>query len=144
MAAPVILLVEDNPDDEHLCLRAFREARLENPIAVVHDGPAALDFLYRRGEHAERPEGKPQLILLDLKLPKLGGLDVLARIRGDLAFHCVPIVVFTSSDDEREVRQAYESGANSYVRKPVDFDEFVLAVGKVGRYWAVTNLVPES
>jgi len=144
VAPPVILIVEDNPDDETLCIRAFREARLANPIAVVHDGPAALDFLYRRGEHADRSDGQPQLVLLDLKLPKLSGLDVLERVRKDRAFDGVPIVVFTSSDDDREVRQAYLLGANSYVRKPVDFDDFRRAVAEVGLYWTVTNLVPES
>ena len=144
MAPPVILIVEDNPDDETLCIRAFREARLANPIVVVHDGPAALDFLYRRGEHTGRTDGQPQLVLLDLKLPKLSGLDILERVRQDKAFDGVPIVVFTSSDDDREVRQAYQLGANSYVRKPVDFDDFRRAVAEVGLYWTVTNLVPES
>ena len=142
MAQPVILLVEDNPDDELLTLRSLRDARVANEITVVRDGAAAIEYLFRTGEHASRPEGLPNLVLLDLKLPKMSGLDVLERVRKDRSFDSVPIVVFTSSSDDREVRLAYELGANSFVRKPVEFDDFARAAADVGLYWLLTNRVP--
>src|SRR5262245_8701172 len=139
MTLPVILLVEDNADDELLTLRSLREARLANEITVVRDGPAAIDFLFRTGDFAGRPDVQPSLVLLDLKLPKMSGLDVLERVRKDRSFDAVPIVIFTSSSDDHEVRMAYQLGANSYVRKPVAFDDFARAAGEVGLYWLDTN-----
>lgn len=138
-----ILLVEDNPDDAKLTLRAFTRNNMLNPIVVARDGVEALDFLFARGAYAERA-GKPPptLIILDLKLPKLDGLGVLKAIRGDARTRLIPVVILTSSKEEQDLIQGYSLGANSYVRKPVDFTEFVEAVRLLGVYWLMTNQQP--
>ena len=138
-----ILLVEDNPDDAKLSLRAFKRNKMLNPIVVARDGVEALDFLFARGAYAERA-GKPPptLIILDLKLPKLDGLGVLKAIRGDARMRLIPVVVLTSSKEEQDLIQSYSLGANSYVRKPVDFTEFVEAVRILGIFWLMTNQPP--
>ena len=138
-----ILLVEDNPDDAKLTLRAFKRNNLLNPIDVARDGVEALDFLFARGAYAERA-GKPlpALILLDLKLPKLDGLGVLKAIRGDERTRLIPVVILTSSKEEQDLIQGYSLGANSYVRKPVDFAEFVEATRILGIFWLMMNQPP--
>jgi two-component system response regulator len=139
----VILLVEDNPDDEALTLRALRRSHLLNPIEVARDGVEALDFLLARGRHAARAaEPLPTLVILDLKLPKLDGLGVLKAIRGDLRTRFLPVVILTSSQEERDLISGYELGANSYVRKPVDFNEFIDAAKVLGIYWLMINQLP--
>jgi two-component system response regulator len=135
-----ILLVEDNPDDELLTLRAFKKCNIVNPIAVVRDGVEALDFLFARGSHASRKDmALPTLIVLDLKLPKLDGLSVLKAIRADSRTRPVPVVVLTSSKEDEDVVSSYSLGANSYVRKPVDFAEFAEAARLLGMYWLMLN-----
>ena len=138
-----ILLVEDNPDDAKLTMRAFKRNNMLNPIVVARDGVEALDFLFARGAYAERA-GKPPptLIILDLKLPKLDGLGVLRAIRGDERTKLIPVVILTSSKEEQDLIQGYSLGANSYVRKPVDFTEFQEAVKLLGIYWLMTNQPP--
>jgi two-component system response regulator len=139
----VILLVEDNPDDEALTLRALRRSHLVNPIAVARDGVEALDFVFARGAHADRAgEPLPTLVVLDLKLPKLDGLGVLRAIRADPRTRFMPVVILTSSQEERDLLSGYELGANSYVRKPVDFNEFVEAAKVLGIYWLMINQLP--
>ena len=138
-----ILLVEDNPDDAKLTLRAFKRNNMLNPIVVARDGVEALDFLFARGAYAERAgKAPPTLIILDLKLPKLDGLGVLKAIRGDARTRLIPVVILTSSKEEQDLIQSYSLGANSYVRKPVDFTEFVEAVRLLGIYWLMTNQAP--
>jgi two-component system response regulator len=139
----IILLVEDNPDDARLTLRAFKRNNMANPIVVVGDGVEALDFLFARGIYAERA-GKPlpMLIILDLKLPRLDGLGVLKAVRGDERTKLIPVVVMTSSKEEQDLVHSYALGANSYVRKPVDFTEFLEAVRVVGVYWLMMNQPP--
>jgi len=138
-----ILLVEDNPDDAKLSLRAFKRNKMLNPIVVARDGVEALDFLFARGAYAERAgKAPPTLIILDLKLPKLDGLGVLKAIRGDARTRLIPVVILTSSKEEQDLIQSYSLGANSYVRKPVDFTEFVEAVRLLGIYWLMTNQAP--
>lgn len=129
-----ILLVEDNADDEQLTLRAMRQSEVPNIIRVARDGAEAIDHLY--GPNASR---LPDLILLDLKLPKLGGLEVLKRIRSEETTRAMPVVVLTSSDEERDIVESYNLGANSYIRKPVDFDEFIDGVRQLGVYWLTLN-----
>lgn len=129
-----ILLVEDNADDEQLTLRAMRQSEVPNVIRVARDGAEALEFLF--GDAAGT---LPDLVLLDLKLPKVSGLEVLARIRNEDATKTLPIVVLTSSDEEKDIVESYNLGANSYVRKPVDFDEFIDAVRQLGVYWLTMN-----
>jgi two-component system response regulator len=139
----VILLVEDNPDDEALTLRALRRSHLLNPIEVARDGVEALDFLFARGRHAARAaESMPTLVVLDLKLPKLDGLGVLKAIRADARTRFLPVVILTSSQEERDLISGYELGANSYVRKPVDFVEFIDAAKVLGIYWLMINQLP--
>lgn len=129
-----ILLVEDNADDEQLTLRAMRHSEIPNIIRVARDGAEALEFLYG-------PEARlPDLILMDLKLPKIGGLEVLERIRKEPTTRTIPIVVLTSSDEERDIIESYNLRANSYIRKPVDFDEFIDAVKQLGLYWLSMNM----
>jgi two-component system response regulator len=139
----MILLVEDNADDEALTLRALSKNKIANKIEVVRDGAEALDFLYGTGTHAGRDLRElPQVILLDLKLPKVDGLDVLRRIRSEPSTRMLPVVVLTSSKEEQDMIQAYSLGVNSYVRKPVDFNQFVEAIGQLGLYWLVLNEAP--
>ena len=136
----LILLVEDNPDDEALTLRALKRNNIGNKIHVARDGVEALDFLFYRGAHADRdPHEMPQIILLDLKLPKVDGLEVLRRLRADERTSLLPVVILTSSTEEQDLIKGFEYGANSYVRKPVDFDQFVEAVRQLGLYWLVLN-----
>lgn len=139
----VILLVEDNADDVALTLRAFKRSHLMNPLAVARDGVEALDFLFARGAYADRA-GKPlpTLVILDLKLPRLDGLGVLKALREDPRTALLPIVILTSSKEEQDVVSGYKFGANSYVRKPVDFVEFVEAVKVLGIYWLALNQIP--
>lgn len=138
-----ILLVEDNPDDELLTLRALEKNNILNPVAVAHDGAEALDMLFCTGNYTDRVEADlPILVLLDLKLPKVDGLEVLRRIRSDKRTRLLPIVVLTSSSEEQDIVQSYELGVNSYVRKPVDFEQFTKAVGLLGMYWLLVNESP--
>ena len=140
-----ILLVEDNPDDEALTLRAFKKNNILNPIVVCRDGAEALDYLFATGKYADRAdEPLPQLVLLDLKLPKLDGTEVLRRIRATERTRLLPVVVLTSSKEDRDVIDSYQLGANSYVRKPVDFTEFLAAVRSLGLFWLVLNVPPPS
>lgn len=140
MSERVILLVEDNPSDEELTLRALKKSNILNRVVVVRDGAEALDWLFRQGAHAGRPaEEAAQVILLDLKLPKIDGLEVLRMIRADARTKLLPVVVLTSSIQEQDVVTSYGLGANSYVRKPVDFTQFVDAVRQLGLYWLVIN-----
>jgi len=138
-----ILLVEDNPDDVTLTLRAFKRSHLMNPIAVARDGVEALDYLFARGEYSHRVGvPMPTLIILDLKLPKLDGLGVLKAIRADPRTQLLPVVILTSSKEEQDLISGYSLGANSYVRKPVDFVEFLEAVKVLGIYWLALNQLP--
>jgi len=142
-ANKVILLVEDNPDDEALTLRAFKRSHVMNPIAVARDGIEALDFLFARGAHSERIGAPlPTLVILDLKLPKLDGLGVLKALRADSRTQLIPVVILTSSKEEQDLISSYSLGANSYVRKPVDFTEFQEAVKILGIYWLMMNQAP--
>lgn len=143
MENQLILLVEDNPDDEALTLRAFKKNNIGNHVVVAHDGVEALDFLFCRGAYADRdPHEKPQVILLDLKLPKVDGLEVLRRIRAEESTSRLPVVILTSSSEEQDLIQSYSLGANSYIRKPVDFNQFMEAVRQLGLYWLVLNKTP--
>ena len=138
-----ILLVEDNEDDATLTLRAFKRSHVMNTIAVARDGIEALDYLFGRGDHAERAHAPlPTLVILDLKLPKLDGLAVLKAIRGDERTRLLPVVILTSSKEEQDLISGYSLGANSYVRKPVDFAEFLEAVKVLGIYWLMMNQTP--
>ncbi|WP_137936619.1 response regulator [Chitinivorax sp. B] len=140
MRNQVILLVEDNPDDEMLALRAFKKNNISNEIVVARDGVEALDYLFGTGSHADRAEPvHPALILLDLKLPKLDGLGVLKALRDDARTRLIPVVVLTTSKEEDDLLRSYSLGANSYIRKPVDFNQFIDAVRQVGLYWLVLN-----
>jgi len=142
-ANKIILLVEDNDDDVTLTLRAFKRSHVMNPIAVARDGVEALDFLFARGAYIGRAGVPlPTLVILDLKLPKLDGLDVLRGIRADVRTQLLPVVILTSSKEEQDLIRSYSLGANSYVRKPVDFIEFVEAVKVLGIYWLMTNEAP--
>lgn len=143
MENKMILLVEDNPDDEALTLRALKKNNIGNKVVIVRDGAEALDFLFYKGAYADRdPQDKPQVILLDLKLPKVDGLEVLRRIRADESTRRLPVVILTSSKEEQDLIKSYSLGVNSYVRKPVDFDQFVEAVRQLGLYWLVLNEAP--
>ena len=140
MSSKVILLVEDNPDDELLALRALKKSGVPNEVVVARDGVEALDYLFARGPHAGRDtSAMPRLILLDLKLPKVDGLEVLRRIRASERTRLLPVVMLTSSAEERDLLQSYSLGANSYVRKPVSFTEFVEAARQLGVYWLKLN-----
>lgn len=143
MTHKMILLVEDNPDDEALTIRALNKNKIANNLSVVRDGVEALDFLFCTGSYAERdPNDLPEVILLDLKLPKLDGLEVLRRIREDKRTQLLPVVILTSSVEEQDLIKSYSLGANSYIRKPVDFSQFVEAVHQLGMYWLVLNEPP--
>ncbi|HEY5574077.1 MAG TPA: response regulator [Anaerolineales bacterium] len=143
MRKKYILLVEDNPDDEELTIRALRKNNLVNDVEVVRDGVEALDFLFAEGEYAGRDGSEiPEVVLLDLKLPKLNGLEVLERIRADARTRLLPVVVLTSSSEEEDIIASFTLGANSYVRKPVNFTSFSEAVQQLGLYWLLLNESP--
>ena len=137
-----ILLVEDNPKDLELTLVALSRSRMANEVVVARDGVEALDYLRCTGNYAGRPKGNPAVVLLDLKLPKVGGLDVLEAIKGDPSLAPLPVVVLTSSREERDVLRSYEIGVNAYVVKPVDFKDFLEAVRDLGMFWGVLNEPP--
>jgi DNA-binding response OmpR family regulator len=137
-----ILLVEDDPRDVELTLVSLSEFNLANDVVVVGDGKEAVDFLFRRGKCADRPDGNPAVVLLDLKLPKVGGLEVLRKMRAEEKLKMVPVVILTSSHENRDVAEGYKLGANAYVVKPVDFHQFVDAIKKVGCFWALINEPP--
>ena len=140
-----ILLVEDKRNDADLALRAFAKSKIPNEIFVVRDGEEALDYLFATGAHSGRdPASMPEVVLLDLKLPKVDGLEVLRRLRADERTRRLPVVVLTSSKEERDVMSSYDLGANSFIRKPVDFLEFVDAARQLGQYWLVLNEPPGS
>lgn len=141
----VILLVEDNPDDEELTLIAFRDSHIANEVVVTRDGEAALDYLFGTGPYAGRDMGiMPSVVLLDLKLPKVDGLEVLSRMRAHEPTRHIPVVVLTSSKEQEDIVKSYDRGANSYVRKPVDFTQFLQAAKQLGLYWLVLNEPAES
>lgn len=142
--AKIILLVEDNQDDEELALLAFKKGNVANQVVVARDGVEALDYLFATGPYTNRGNTLPQLVLLDLKLPKIDGLEVLRRLRADPRTRRLPIVILTSSKEEDDLIRGYEEGANSYVRKPVDFNQFVEAVGQLQLYWLVLNESPPA
>jgi CheY-like chemotaxis protein len=139
-----ILLVEDNPDDVELTMRAFRKSNIVNEIIVARDGVEALDYLFSSGTHDGRPPTLPQVVLLDLKMPRVDGLHVLERIRAHPRTRLLPVVILTSSVEEQDLLNTYSRGANSYIRKPVDFQEFVDAVRQLGLYWLLLNQPPPS
>lgn len=140
-----ILLVEDNADDEVLTLRALKKNNILNEVVVARDGVEALDYLFGRGRHAGRDVGcQPTVILLDLKLPRIDGLEVLRQIRASELTRMLPVVILTSSREEQDLLRSYRGGANSYIRKPVDFNQFMDAVHQLGLYWLVLNEPPPS
>lgn len=143
MSKKIILLVEDNPDDELLAIRALKKNNISNEVVVARDGVEALDYLFGTGAHAGRDMSEmPQIILLDLKLPKIDGLEVLRRLRNDQRTKLLPVVVLTSSKEEQDLTESYSLGANSYIRKPVDFAQFTEAIRQLGLYWLVLNESP--
>ena len=140
-----ILLVEDNPDDEALTVRAFRKSNIANPIEIARDGVEALDLLFGRGAHADQPRKPlPALVMLDLKLPRLDGLGVLKEMRSHERTKLIPVVVLTSSKEEEDILKSYSLGANSYIRKPVDFSEFLEVTKVLGIYWLMLNQLPPA
>lgn len=143
MNSKIILIAEDNANDEELTLRALRKNKISNEVVVVRDGQEALDYLFATGAYASRDlDQRPQVMLLDISLPKVNGLDVLKRIRADERTRTMPVVILTSSSEERDRLAAYANFANSYIRKPVDFDQFTEAVRELGLYWLVLNEPP--
>jgi two-component system response regulator len=143
MGEKVILLVEDNPDDEALTLRAFKKNNISNEVIVAHDGAEALDYLFGRGVYSGRDTTvTPAVTLLDLKLPKVDGLEVLKQVRADDRTKLIPVVILTSSKEEQDLVNGYRLGANSYIRKPVNFGQFLEAVRQLGLYWLVLNEGP--
>ena len=137
-----ILIVEDDPNDVELTLTALSEYNLANEVVITRDGQQALDYLYCRGEFAGRPDENPAVMLLDLKLPKVDGLEVLKRVKSDDGLKMIPVVVLTSSHEEKDMMRSYRLGVNAYVVKPVDFHEFVNAVRELGAFWAIVNQPP--
>jgi CheY-like chemotaxis protein len=137
-----ILIVEDNPDDEALILRALKKCNVKNEVEVVRDGAEALDYLFKNGQFATRATGDPTVVLLDIRLPKINGLEVLERVRADPRTRRVPVVMLTSSDEQEDMIRSYDLGCNSYVRKPVEFDKFMEAIGSLGLYWLLVNEPP--
>ena len=137
-----ILLVEDNPNDIELTLAALESSQLANEIVICRDGAEALDFIYRRGPHADRQIQDPAVVLLDLKLPKVDGLEVLAKVKGDPVTRGIPVVMLTSSREETDVVRSYDLGVNAFVVKPVGFEEFFAAIKELGVFWAVLNEPP--
>jgi CheY-like chemotaxis protein len=137
-----ILLVEDDPKDVELTLTGLGEYNLANEVVVVRDGEEALDYLYRRNIHSERPNGNPAVMLLDLKLPKVNGFEVLEQVRADENLRMIPVVILTSSHEERDLVKGYKLGVNAYVVKPVDFHQFVNAIKELGVFWAIINEPP--
>jgi CheY-like chemotaxis protein len=145
MTRKSILLVEDNPQDEMLMLRALKKINLANAIDIARDGQQAIDYLFAEGEFAGRAGSPlPAVVLLDIGLPRLSGLEVLARMRADARTQLLPVVILTSSDEERDRLRSYQCGANSFVRKPLDFGEFAETVARLGVYWLATNEVPQA
>lgn len=143
MSEKIILLVEDNPNDEALTLRALKKGNVLNPVVVVRDGAEAIDYLFVRGTYASRDASMmPEVVLLDLKLPKIDGIEVLRMLRADERTKLLPVVVLTSSKEEQDILRSYSEGANSYVRKPVDFQQFVDSVRQLGLYWLLINESP--
>lgn len=138
-----ILLVEDSESDLKLTLRALRKSNVANRIEIARDGEEALDFLFARGAHAGREREHPRLVLLDLKLPKVDGLDVLRAIKADASLRNVPVVILTSSPEQRDILESYNLGVNSYIVKPVEFEGFMAAVSEIGMYWMLLNRAPE-
>ncbi|HEY4027347.1 MAG TPA: response regulator [Candidatus Dormibacteraeota bacterium] len=138
---PTIVLVEDSPTDEALALRAFKRNGISNPVVVLRDGIQAVEYFLGTSGAGWRP-GDPHVVLLDLKLPRLNGFQVLKRLRGDERTRTLPVIVLTSSDEQRDLVEAYRLGVNSYIRKPVDFAEFAETVKTIGHYWVILNLVP--
>lgn len=140
MKERIILLVEDSPDDVDLTLRALKKSNVLNEVVVVRDGAEALDYLFATGTYSGRDSTvMPEVVLLDLKLPKVDGLEVLRQIRADERTKLLPVVILTSSNEQRDVVESYKLGANSYIRKPVDFDQFIESVRQLGLYWLVLN-----
>ena len=137
-----VLLVEDSPNDAELTLEAFSESGLANEVVWVKDGQEALDYLYKEGAYNERPDGLPAVVLLDLKLPKVDGLQVLERVKKDAALRALPVVMLTSSNEESDLARSYGLGVNAYVVKPVGFTEFIMALKELGLFWAVVNQPP--
>ena len=145
MVTKTILLVEDNPDDEALTLRALKKHNFAHTVDVVRDGAEALDYIFGKGDYADRDKSTmPQLILLDIKLPKVDGLEVLKEIRSNEKYHHIPIVMLTTSTEESDVVRSYKNGANSFIKKPVDFSEFLDVVNKLGIYWLAINTTPQK
>ena len=141
----IILLVEDNPDDEALTIRALKKNKIENEVVVAHDGAEALDYLFCRGSYSNRNKNVlPQVILLDLKLPKIDGIEVLKQLRANEKTKMLPIVILTSSKEEQDLIDGYSNGANSYIRKPVDFNQFTEAVRQLELYWLLLNESPPA
>ena len=145
MKPKIILLVEDNPNDELLTLRAFKKNNIANEVLVVRDGVEALDYLFGTGTYSGRDsKDQPAIVLLDLKLPKMNGLEVLKRLRADERTQLLPVIILTSSIEEQDIINGYQLGANSYVQKPVDFEKFNEAVRQLGIYWLLLNVPPPS
>jgi CheY-like chemotaxis protein len=139
-----ILLAEDNPNDVELTLMALAEHNLANEVIVAQDGEEALDYLYRRGQYASYQNGNPVVVLLDIKMPKVDGLEVLRQIKSDPALQTIPVVILTSSREDKDLVESYKLGVNAYVVKPVDFHEFVDAIREIGLFWGIINAAPPA
>jgi CheY-like chemotaxis protein len=139
-----ILLVEDNPNDAELAIRSLKKQNLANNLVWLKDGAEALEFLFAQGKYAGREDNKPKIILLDLRLPKVDGLEVLKKIKGDEKTRAIPVVILTSSKQDRDIVESYKLGVNSYVSKPVEFEEFAKMVSQLGLYWLLVNRIPRA